>query len=197
MMLQDKLASKRIILASQSPRRKDLLSGLDINFEVIVIPDLPETYPSNLQAGKISEYLSMQKADYYVNSIKPDDNTIIITADTIVWLNNKVLNKPLNRNEAIQMLKDLSGNTHIVYTGVTIADKNKRKSFVSESFVEFRVLSEEEIIYYVDKYQPYDKAGAYGVQEWIGFVAIKNLNGSYFNVMGLPIMQLYQNLLNF
>lgn len=191
-MLQDKLSEYNLILASQSPRRQMLLKGLDLNFEVIVIPEIDESIPDNLFEKDIAIYLSKHKAQSY----KPilNNKTIVITADTIVWYDNKVLNKPLDKSEAIQMLKMLSGQMHIVYTGVCISTLNREITFCSETKVWFRNLSDSEIEFYVEKYKPYDKAGAYGAQEWIGYVAIEKIEGSYFNVMGLPVQQLYNEL---
>lgn len=191
-MLQDKLSEYNLILASQSPRRQMLLKGLDLNFEVIVIPEIDESIPDNLFDKDIALYLSKHKAQSY----KPilNNKAIVITADTIVWFNNKVLNKPADKNEAVQMLKMLSGQMHIVYTGVCISTLNREKTFYAETKVWFRNLSDSEIEFYVEKYKPYDKAGAYGAQEWIGYVAIEKIEGSYFNVMGLPVQQLYNEL---
>ncbi len=194
-MLQDKLSEYNLILASQSPRRQMLLKGLDLNFEVIVIPEIDESIPDNLFEKDIAIYLSKHKAQSY----KPilNNKTIVITADTIVWFDNKVLNKPADKNEAISMLKMLSGQMHIVYTGVCISTLNREKTFCSETKVWFRNLSDSEIEFYVENYKPYDKAGAYGAQEWIGYVAIERIEGSYFNVMGLPVQQLYNELEKF
>ncbi|MBI5542064.1 MAG: septum formation protein Maf [Bacteroidia bacterium] len=194
-MLQDKLSEYNLILASQSPRRQMLLKGLDLNFEVIVIPEIDESIPDNLKGKDIAIYLSKHKAQSY----KPilNNKTIVITADTIVWFDNKVLNKPVDKSEAIQMLKMLSGQMHIVYTGVCISSLKHEITFCSETKVWFRNLSDSEVEFYVEKYKPYDKAGAYGAQEWIGYVAIERIEGSYFNVMGLPVQQLYNELENF
>jgi septum formation protein len=194
-MLKEKLEPYRLILASQSPRRQLLLKGLDLQFEVITLKDIDESFPTNLKESDVSVFLAKQKAKAYHEII--DTKTIVITADTIVWYNNKVLNKPDNRDEAIKMLSQLSGNMHVVYTGVCITGHTKQCSFYSETKVWFADLSKEEIEYYVDHYKPYDKAGAYGAQEWIGYVAIKKIEGSYFNVMGLPVRQLYAELENF
>jgi len=194
-MLQDKLSGFRLILASQSPRRQMLLKGLDINFEVITTPQIDETFPDNIFEKDIAIYLSKRKAQAYQNLL--DAKTIVITADTIVWFKNQVLNKPANRNEAINMLKMLSGQVHTVFTGICISTINRSKTFCSETKVWFSNLRDIEIIFYVDKYKPYDKAGAYGAQEWLGYVAIERIEGSYFNVMGLPVQQLYNELKNF
>ena len=181
----------KIILASGSPRRKELLLNLDIPFTVKVKPT-DESFPTHLKAEEIPVYLSKLKSEAFRNEIK--DNEIIITADTIVWLNNEVLNKPLNYAEAKKMLEKLSGKWHTVYTGVTLSKKNISYSFFDETKVKFKELEEKEIDYYIQKYQPLDKAGAYGAQDWIGLMAIEKLEGSYFNVMGLPVEKVYNEL---
>ena len=194
-MLHQKFEQLRLILASQSPRRQMLLKGLDIPFEVLTYPDIDESFPPHLKENEIAEYLSQQKAKSYSKLL--NEKTIVVTADTIVWFDNKVLNKPSNREDAIQMLQTLSNQMHIVYTGVSITNSDKQKTFCSETKVWFRELKLTDIEYYVDQYKPYDKAGAYGAQEWIGYVAIKKIEGSYFNVMGLPVQQLYFELEQF
>jgi septum formation protein len=192
-MLLDKLKDYHVLLGSQSPRRKFLMEGAGINFTLLPPADVEETFPSLLKGEEIALFLAEKKAEAY-NDYLNNDKTIIVTADTIVWLNQKVLGKPTNRQDAIQMLTDLSGNEHIVYTGVCIKMRDKSKSFYSETAVKFRNLSREEIEYYVDQYKPYDKAGSYGAQEWIGYIAIQEIHGSYFNVMGLPIQMLFTEL---
>jgi septum formation protein len=194
MTLQTLLKNKRIILASASPRRRQLMEGLDIQLEIISFPDHDETYPDGLKEKEVAEYLAVSKAKHFLSRYTADDNTIIITADTIVWYENRVLNKPVDANDAYTMLKKLSGKTHEVYTGVCITYKNHHKVFSSLSEVEFAALEDDEIKYYIDTYKPYDKAGSYGAQEWIGYVAIKRIEGSFFNVMGLPIRQVYAEL---
>ena len=194
-MSRNKISEYNIILASKSPRRQELLSNLDIKFLLADIINVDETYPSNLVGGDIPLYLSKLKSKAYISSLKHND--ILITADTIVWLNNKALNKPINRDDAIQMLTDLSGVSHSVYTGVSLTSTSNTTSFVSETEVFFKELSVQEIIYYVDTYKPYDKAGAYGIQEWIGYIGIEKIVGSYFNVMGLPVNKLYSELNKF
>jgi len=194
-MILDKLKKYNIILASKSPRRQELLGQLDINFKVADIIDVDESYNDSIKAGDIPIYLSQKKAKAYINRLKSKD--ILITADTIVWLNNSALNKPKGKSQAIEMIKSLSGNSHKVYTGVTLSSTDKSQSFVSETKVTFKKLTDNEIIYYVDKYKPFDKAGAYGIQEWIGYVGITKIEGSYFNVMGLPVQQLYSELAEF
>ena len=183
---------KNLILASGSPRRKELLAGLDLPFEVKILPDVDESYPDNLQGKEIPEYIARQKANAYLPLMK--DDTLVITADTIVWLNGKVFGKPENKQEAKQMLRNLSGKTHEVITGICLTTKHKQRIFSVLTEVSFAVLSDEEIDYYVEKYSPLDKAGAYGVQEWIGYIGVENIKGSYFNVMGLPVQQLYREL---
>ncbi|OFX28042.1 MAG: septum formation protein Maf [Bacteroidetes bacterium GWA2_32_17] len=194
-MLRDKISKYRLILASNSPRRQQLLKGIDVNFEVITKPEIDELVPENIYAQDIAMFLAEHKAKSYNEFLNP--LTIVITADTIVWFNNKVLNKPTNKDEAIRMLIELSDNMHIVYTGVCITTLKKQKTFYSETKVWFRNLSKSEIKYYVEKYKPYDKAGAYGAQEWLGYVAIERIEGSYFNVMGLPVQKLYSELEKF
>ena len=184
-----------IILGSNSPRRKELLAGLDLDFEVKVIPGLEEHYPTTLQPEEIPVFLAKQKAAAYIPTLP--EKTLLITADTIVWNRNEVIGKPKNREDAIQMLQSLSGHEHHVVTGVCLTTTEKQKAFSVISAVKFATLTNEEIGYYVDKYQPFDKAGAYGIQEWIGYVGVENINGSFYNVMGLPVQRLYQELKKF
>ncbi len=188
----DNLKKYHIILASNSPRRRELLSGLGVDYEVRTLPGVDESYPDTLSGEDIPVYISREKAAAYLPSIAPDE--LIITADTIVWLDGRVLGKPADEADACRMLRELSGRTHQVITGVTLSTAAFQKSFAVTSEVEFAPLTEEEITYYVDHYRPLDKAGAYGVQEWIGFIGVRRLSGSYFNVMGLPILRLYQEL---
>lgn len=189
------LSAYNIILASNSPRRKELLSGLDFDYEVKVLPDIDESYPCHLQGEDIAIYIAKEKAHAYACYMNND--TLLITADTIVLLEGRVYGKPLNGDEAKQMLRDLSGKMHEVITGVCITSKTKQKSFAVSSKVRFATLDEDEIEYYVEKYKPLDKAGAYGIQEWIGYVAVEYISGSYFNIMGLPVQRLYQELKQF
>ncbi len=182
----------KVILASNSPRRKELLGGLGIDFEVRTLSDIDESYPNALRGEDIPMFISGKKAEAYKQGMADDE--MIITADTIVYDNGQVLGKPKNRGEAVQMLKELSGHAHEVITGVSIVTKKKTVQFASTSKVTFAALTDEEIAYYVDTYKPYDKAGAYGIQEWIGYVAVTRIEGSYFNVMGLPIQKLYSEL---
>ena len=181
-----------IILASNSPRRRELLSGLGLDYEVRTLPGIDESYPDTLQGEEIPVYISSKKASAYLDALK--DNELLITADTIVWLDGRVLGKPADEDEARQMLRDLSAKTHQVITGVTLATTTFQKSFASVSQVTFASLTEEEISYYVSHYHPMDKAGSYGVQEWIGFIGVERIEGSYFNVMGLPVQRLYNEL---
>ncbi|MBR5324825.1 MAG: septum formation protein Maf [Muribaculaceae bacterium] len=191
----DNLRKYDIILASNSPRRRELLKGLGVEFRAISLPDIDESYPENLKGGDIPAYISEQKSNSYKEFL--EDNTLLITADTIVWLGDKQYGKPADAEDAKCMLKELSGNTHTVYTGVTLLTKDKSKTFISASDVKFATLSDEEIDYYVDTFSPMDKAGAYGIQEWIGYIGVESINGSYFNVMGLPIQRLYRELKEF
>ena len=179
----------KIILASNSPRRKELLGGLGVDFEVRTLQDIDESYPDILKGEEIPLYISAKKAEAYKASMA--ENEIIITADTIVYDNGEVLGKPQNREDAVRMLRQLSSHAHEVITGVSIITKSDTIQFASTSRVHFASLSDEEINFYIDAYQPFDKAGAYGIQEWIGFVGVTRIEGSYFNVMGLPIQRLY------
>lgn len=188
----DNLKKFKIILASNSPRRKELMSGLGVDYVVRTLPDVDETYPDTLSGADIPEYIAREKADAYRQTMKRDE--LLITADTIVWLNDQVLGKPKDRQEAIEMLQQLSGQAHQVFTGVCLTTTDWQKSFTATSDVLFAELSDDEIEYYVDRYMPMDKAGAYGVQEWIGYVAVQSISGSFYNIMGLPIQKLYGEL---
>ena len=192
MILNDKLKEYSIVLASGSPRRVELLKGMGIDFSIRKL-DIDESYPNDLKGSEIAVYVSQKKSAAFPEN-EVCDNTIVITADTIVWQNSCALEKPMDRAHAIEMLKSLSGAEHEVFTGVTLRSKTKTHSFFSRSNVWFRSLSPEEIEYYVDTCKPFDKAGSYGVQEWIGYVAIERIEGSWFNVMGLPTRMLYQEL---
>lgn len=185
----------KVILASNSPRRKELLGGLGIDFEVRTLQGIDESYPGNLEGEEIPIYISGKKAEAYLSTIAEDE--MVITADTIVYDAGQVLGKPANREDAINMLRQLSGHAHDVITGVSIVTKQKTVQFASVSKVHFTTLTDEEITYYVDHFKPFDKAGAYGIQEWIGYVAVTRIEGSYFNVMGLPIQRLYTELKKF
>lgn len=184
--------NRPIILASSSPRRQYLMKEAGFNFTVEK-PDVDESFPSEMPVDQVAKYLAAKKAEYFRPRM---NNEIIVTADTVVILFDRIMNKPQDRNEAIEMLSTLSGRTHIVMTGVCIASKEKEESFDDTTEVTFQSLTKEEIEFYVDTYKPYDKAGAYGAQDWIGMVAIQKISGSYFNVMGLPIHKVYQHLKN-
>lgn len=187
----DKFQQLKIILASQSPRRRELLQTMGLTFETIGL-DINEDFPSDLKEHEIPVYLSKKKAAALENQY--DQDTIIITADTIVWHNSEALNKPMNRNEAISMLKQLNGQWHTVYTGVTIQQGNRSISQWDSTEVKFAELDEQWINYYVDHYHPMDKAGSYGAQDFWGLIAIEALKGSYYNVMGLPTHLIFQML---
>ena len=189
----DNLEKYKVILASGSPRRRELMAGLGVNYEVRILPDVDESYPDTLQGEEIPLYIAKEKADAYIPMMQPDE--LIITADTIVWLDGKVLGKPRDREDALQMLRTMSGRTHKVFTGVCITTTDWQRSFTAQTEVRFATLSEDEIIYYVDNFKPMDKAGAYGVQEWIGFIGVENISGSYYNIMGLPVQKLYREVL--
>lgn len=188
----DNIKDYKIILASASPRRRELLAGLDLVFLVKSLPDVDESFPETLAGGEIPLYISKKKADAYLPSMADDE--LVITADTIVWLDGKALGKPVDETDARRMLHNMSGKTHAVFTGVTITTKNEQRSFVAQSNVSFAVLNDDEVDYYIQKYKPMDKAGAYGAQEWIGYIGMENIEGSYFNVMGLPVQRLYSEL---
>ena len=181
-----------IILASNSPRRRELLSGLDLDYEVKVLPDIEEAYPEDLPTEEIPLYIAAEKAAAYQTLMTAKD--LIITADTVVVLGDEVLGKPVDADDARRMLRELSGKTHQVMTGVCLMTLEKKRCFTVTTDVTFKVLTDKEINYYVDTYQPLDKAGAYGIQEWIGYIGVTGLKGSYFNVMGLPVQRIYQEL---
>lgn len=185
----------KIILASNSPRRKELLAGLDVDFEVRVIQDIDESFPTSLPTKDIAEFISRKKAAVYQERMA--DNELVITADTIVVLDSEVMGKPHDEADALRMLHKLSGRTHQVITGVTLTTTTRQQSFSVETDVTFKKLSDEEIDYYVQRYKPFDKAGAYGIQEWIGHIGVTGLQGSYFNVMGLPVQRIYEALRQF
>ena len=193
-MLSNLLKDKRIILGSASPRRQDLLRPIINDFE-IKASNLNEEYPKNLKEKEISEFLAIQKSD--ILSIKIKKNEILITADTIVIKGDKILNKPKNKTQAKEMLVLLSDSDHKVITSVCLRDQQKKLVFSSITKVFFKSLSDAEINYYVEEYKPLDKAGSYGIQEWIGLIGITKIEGSYFNVVGLPIAKLYQKLIQF
>ncbi len=184
----------KVVLASNSPRRKQLLEQLGVNFTTRVLSGIDESYPQDLPVEEIAEYISQKKATPYCEQMTEDE--LVITADTIVVCGNKVMGKPKDSEDACDMLRELSGKTHKVVTGVTITTKDKTISFSTITEVDFAELTEKEITYYVETYKPLDKAGAYGIQEWIGCVGVSGMKGSYYNVMGLPIFRLYQELKN-
>lgn len=186
------MTSKRIILASNSPRRRELLSGLNIDFDVMVLPGIDEDYPDSLSPKEIAEYIAGEKAVAYTEFLQND--TVILTADTIVAVDNEILGKPHNETEARLMLRTISGRTHQVITGVCLMSSAKKKVFSVSTDVTFKILTDQEIDYYIKNYQPFDKAGAYGIQEWIGYIGVTYLKGSYFNVMGLPVQRIYTEL---
>ena len=183
------------ILASGSPRRKELLAGLGLEFEIRLMEGIDESYPEGLGGEDIAQHIAAQKAEAYRATLGEDE--LIITADTIVFLDGQVLGKPKDEKDACRMLRALSGRTHQVITGVTLLSQQKTVTFASVSHVTFATLTEEEITHYVTHYHPTDKAGAYGIQEWIGFIGVERIEGSYFNVMGLPVQRLYTELKKF
>lgn len=191
-MILENLKKYRIILASNSPRRKELLSGLNLEYEVKILPGIDETYPASLKGEEIPLLIARKKAEAYRDSIQ--EKELIITADTIVYTDGEVLGKPKDEADARRMLHLLSGRSHQVITGVCLTTRTSQRSFASVTEVTFDALSDEEIDFYIAHYRPMDKAGAYGIQEWIGFVGVSKLNGSYFNVMGLPVQRLYREL---
>jgi septum formation protein len=193
-MIADHFKNYRIILASRSPRREQLLRETGLKFD-IVIKEYPETFPEGLDGKAIAEHISHQKAFMFKGELS--DNEIVITADTIVWCNNRVMGKPKDYDDAFNILKEISGNTHEVITGVTLLSSAKEKTFSVSTRVTFDDITDEEIRYYIEEFSPYDKAGAYGIQEWIGLVACTDIAGSYFNVVGLPVQTLYKELQRF
>lgn len=193
-MISPCLNNFRIILASQSPRRQQLLSELGISFDIVTM-DYDESFPEGLGGTEIAHYVSEQKAGMFKKIIK--ENEIVIAADTIVWCNDQVLGKPTDKEDARRILKEISGNTHEVITAVTLLSSCKKLTFSDSTKVTFEKLSGEEIDYYIDEFKPYDKAGAYGIQEWIGIIACSRIEGSYFNVVGLPVQKLYYELMKF
>lgn len=182
--------SMKFVLASNSPRRRELLSGLGLEYEVRTMQGIDESYPEGLSMEEIPQYISCKKAAAY--TLEPDE--LLITADTIVWLDGEVLGKPVDEEDAKQMLRRLSGKTHQVVTGVTLTWADRQHTFASVSKVTFAPLTEDEIDHYVTHYRPLDKAGAYGIQEWIGYIGVTSIEGSYFNVMGLPVQRLYTEM---
>ena len=191
--MQKLLDGKHVILASNSPRRKELLAGLDLDFEVKVLPNIDESYPENLPAMEVSEYISQKKAEAYKGLIR--ENDVVITADTVVICENEIMGKPHDAEDAQRMLRKLSNKSHQVTTGVCITTLKEQVHFSVTTHVSFKELTDDEINYYIATYKPFDKAGAYGIQEWIGYIGCTGLDGSYYNVMGLPVLRIYRELL--
>ncbi len=187
------IALKKLILASNSPRRRELLKGLDLDFEVRVKRGVGESFPTNIPAERVAEYISKEKAAAYDIA----DDEVLLTADTVVILEGEIMGKPDNADDARAMLRRLSGHTHHVVTGVSIKSTDGSVSFSDVTAVTFRQLTDEEIGYYIDRYKPFDKAGAYGVQEWIGYIGVTHIDGSFYNVMGLPVERVYEELRKF
>lgn len=188
----ENLKKYRVVLASNSPRRRELLTGLQVDYQVKVLPDIEESYPDDLKGEEIPVFIAREKADAYKPTMANDE--LIITADTIVYVDGEVLGKPKDEADAERMLRTLSGRTHQVITGVCLTTVSFQRTFAAVTDVTFASLSDKEIRFYVSHFRPFDKAGAYGVQEWIGYVGVTGLKGSYFNVMGLPVQRLYQEL---
>jgi septum formation protein len=195
MLLKDKLIGRRLLLASKSPRRSQLLRDCGLDFEVVDGREAEEIYPADMPSEQVAEYLSRVKSDAYADMVEGGD--VLITADTIVVARGEILGKPSDREDAVRMLGLLSGASHTVITGVTLRTTDKVESFSCTSRVKFRTIEPDEVDYYLDTYRPYDKAGAYGIQEWIGYVAIEGIEGSFYNVMGLPVQMLYVRLKEF
>lgn len=185
---------KKILLASKSPRRQELIKGLELPYEVKIY-EVDETFPEDLKAAQIPLYLAKKKSTGYPEKIA--ENELLITADTIVWVNNHVLNKPANEQEAYSMLREICGTTHLVFTGVCLRNNEKQFSFYDCSEVSIKPLSDDEIWHYIKHYKPFDKAGSYGIQDWFGYVAVEKINGCFYNVMGLPVSKLYDALKQF
>ncbi|MFC2762134.1 MAG: Maf-like protein [Prevotella denticola] len=183
---------KHIILASNSPRRRELLAGLNLDFEVRVLPGIPENYPRSLPASEVAGFIAREKADAYRETIGQND--LVVTADTVVVVGNEILGKPKDAEDARRMLRLISGRTHQVVTGVCLLTADKERCFSVTTDVTFKQLSEEEITYYIENYKPFDKAGSYGIQEWIGYVGVTSISGSYFNVMGLPVQRVWEEI---
>lgn len=195
MLFLDRLNCCRLILASHSPRRRELLAGCGLKFTLADNYEVDERYPDDLPTDEVAAYLSRLKSEAFPRELS--DSEILITADTVVLLQDRILGKPSGREGAIAMLRDLSGRDHRVITGVTLRCRDRIETFDSRTEVWFKPLTDEEIHYYVDTFQPYDKAGAYGIQEWIGYVGIERIEGSFYNVMGLPVQKLIARLEKF
>ncbi len=193
MKAEDIFGKKRLLLASGSPRRRELTEQLGMEVVRAHLKDVEETYPDTLSAAEVAPYLSRLKAEAYMGEIAPDE--VLLTADTVVVDGDRILGKPRDEGDAHAMLRELSGHTHQVITGVTLASDKGMQTFSEVTEVEFAELTDDEISYYVEKYRPLDKAGAYGIQEWIGYIGIKGIKGDYYNVMGLPLRRVYEHLL--
>lgn len=190
-----RITDYQIILASNSPRRRELLSGIDVEFQVSVLPNIDESFPRTLPHDEVAEYLAKKKAAAYHVSLK--SNELLITADTLVLLHNDILGKPADREDSLRMLRMLSGARHRVVTGVCLTSLTKTVSFSDTAWVTFGELLDDELDYYLTHYNSLDKAGAYGVQDWIGYVGVEKIEGSYFNVMGFPVYKVYRELKRF
>lgn len=195
-MLKERLEGFKLILASKSPRRQDLVKHLDFPYEIVLKDEVEEVYPEHLAARDVPDYLSKLKAQPYIEDVMVQP-WIVVTADTIVLCENRILGKPKDRSEAVEMLQFLSGKSHEVITGVSLTSAHKQQTFSVSTKVFFKSLEMREIDYYVDQCKPFDKAGAYGIQEWIGMIGVEKIVGSYFNVVGLPVQALYTELLKF
>jgi len=191
----ENISGYNLILASNSPRRNELMTGLGLKYSVKTLKDVDESYPDHLKGQDIAQYIAAKKAEAFRSRMGERD--LVITADTIVCKDDQVYGKPVDKLDAIRMLRSLSGQSHWVYTGVCLTSRKHQRIFTAATEVFFSCLTEEEILWYVEHYKPFDKAGAYGVQEWIGFVGVERISGSYFNVMGLPVHQLYTELKQF
>ncbi len=189
----DNVVKDMLILSSNSPRRQELLRGLGIPFKVFVIDGIDESYPADMPAEDVAEHIAVKKAAPYAENIKGTDN-VVLTADTVVVCEGEIMGKPKNEADAHRMLRKLSGKTHQVYTGVCLTAEGSQRHFSVRTDVTFRELADDEIWHYIRTYKPFDKAGAYGIQEWIGYVGISGINGSYYNVMGLPVQRIYKEL---
>ena len=187
-----KMDKYKYVLASNSPRRKELLAGLGLDFEVRIIKDIDESYPASLPASEVAQYIAEKKAAAYKPTLQPDE--LIITADTVVIVGDDILGKPKDEADAVRMLREISGRTHQVTTGVSLLTATQQRSFSVTTDVAFKELTDEEIQHYVTQYRPFDKAGGYGIQEWIGYIGVTGLHGSYYNVMGLPVQRIYTEL---
>jgi len=190
-MLKKKLSNYNLILASGSPRRQEFFKQLDVPF-TIQLKEIDEIYPEHLKAADITDYLADLKSSVFTDL---KENDLLVTSDTIVWFKEKAIGKPKNKLDAFHMLKEMSGKQHQVFTSVSVKSKSFQRIFNDETVVEFESFSEEEINYYLENFNPYDKAGSYGIQDWIGLTGVKKITGSYFNVMGLPVHKLYKELL--